>query len=174
MFNEEIFNNGSKIIEAAAAHENIYIPLQEELNRQGFRDKNGNETEIDGAAYVNHNNENVEQYQYENDGVEYNVEVNKDTLIGLERYKKDGIKLNESQIKLRNKIYSAPNLDSRYHLSVRSLRSQTKCISDAFSNFIHLPSQQAHIHTHAFHLAIKLRRVCFHNFSFHSCVCVLN
>ncbi|WP_090010030.1 GH25 family lysozyme [Clostridium sp. DSM 8431] len=48
-FNEEIFNNGSKIIEAAAAHENIYIPLQEELNRQDFRDKNGNTLVVDGT-----------------------------------------------------------------------------------------------------------------------------
>ena len=49
-----------------------------------FRDKNGNVTEIDGAAYVEKNNETVEQYQYENDGVEYNIEVNKDTLDDLD------------------------------------------------------------------------------------------
>ena len=47
------------------------------------------------------------------------LKVNKDTLIGLERYKKDGIKLNESQIKLRNKIYSKKEfiLDDNYTLS---------------------------------------------------------
>ena len=48
-FNEEILNKEIKSVEAAVAPTNIYVPLQEELNRQGFRDKNGNELVIDGA-----------------------------------------------------------------------------------------------------------------------------
>ncbi len=48
-FNEGILNTESRTEQAAAAPTNIYISLQEELNRQGFRDKNGNTLVVDGA-----------------------------------------------------------------------------------------------------------------------------
>ena len=75
---------GGSFITVNAATDGQLVEKVTETIQVVFRDKNGNETEIDGAAYVNHNNENVEQYQYENDGVEYNVEVNKDTLNDLD------------------------------------------------------------------------------------------
>lgn len=49
-FYEGILYNGSKIGQAAAVNtNNIYIPLQQELNRQGFKDKNGNALAVDGV-----------------------------------------------------------------------------------------------------------------------------
>ena len=47
-FNEGILT-GSKIGQATATSSNIYIPLQEELNKQGFTDKNGNALAVDGV-----------------------------------------------------------------------------------------------------------------------------
>lgn len=50
-FNHEILNNESKIGQATATvSDNIYTHLQEELNKQGFRDKNGNILVVDGIA----------------------------------------------------------------------------------------------------------------------------
>ena len=47
-FNEGILT-GSQMVQAAAVNtNNIYIPLQQELNRQGFKDKNGNVLSVDG------------------------------------------------------------------------------------------------------------------------------
>ena len=75
---------GGSFITVNAATDGQLVEKVTETIQVVFRDKNGNETEIDGAAYVNHNNENVEQYQYEKDGIEYNIEVNKDTLNDLD------------------------------------------------------------------------------------------
>ena len=48
-FNEGILA-GSKMVQAAAVNtNNIYIPLQEELNRQHFKDKDGNVLVVDGV-----------------------------------------------------------------------------------------------------------------------------
>lgn len=48
-FNEGILT-GSKMVQATAVNtSNIYIPLQQELNRQGFKDKNGNALAVDGV-----------------------------------------------------------------------------------------------------------------------------
>lgn len=47
-FNEGILN-GSQAGQASSVFTNIYIPLQEELNRQGFKDKNGNALAVDGV-----------------------------------------------------------------------------------------------------------------------------
>ena len=48
-FNEGILT-GSKIGQATAVNtNNIYIPLQQELNRQGFKDKNCNALDVDGV-----------------------------------------------------------------------------------------------------------------------------
>lgn len=75
---------GGSFITVNAATDGQLVEKVTETIQIVFRDKNGNETEIDGAAYVEKNNETIEQYQYENDGVEYNVEVNKDTLDDLD------------------------------------------------------------------------------------------
>ena len=71
---------GGSFITVNAATDGQLVEKVTETIQVVFRDKNGNKTEIDGAAYVEKNNETVEQYQYENDGVEYNIEVNKDNL----------------------------------------------------------------------------------------------
>lgn len=75
---------GGSFITVNAATDGQLVEKVTETIQIVFRDKNGNETEIDGAAYVEKNNETIEQYQYENDGVEYNIEVNKDTLDDLD------------------------------------------------------------------------------------------
>ncbi|MBR5304664.1 MAG: RIP metalloprotease RseP [Candidatus Gastranaerophilales bacterium] len=51
--------------------------------------------------------------------VENSLELNKNILIGLERYKKDGVELSQNQIELRNKIYSKKSFlaDKNYTLN---------------------------------------------------------
>ena len=84
---------GGSFITVNAATDGQLVEKVTETIQVVFRDKNGNETEIDGATYVNHNNETVEKYEFEEDGVEYNVEVNKDTLNDLDS--KAWVELNE-------------------------------------------------------------------------------
>lgn len=75
---------GGSFITVNAATEGQLVEKVTETIQVVFRDKNGNETKIDGAAYVEKNNETVEKYQYEEDGVEYNIEVNEDALNDLD------------------------------------------------------------------------------------------
>ncbi|MBQ2984249.1 MAG: RIP metalloprotease RseP [Candidatus Gastranaerophilales bacterium] len=52
---------------------------------------------------------------------ENTLTVNQDVLKGLEKYKKDGIKLNENQIKLRNEIYSKSEIVLKEETSLSDL-----------------------------------------------------
>lgn len=49
------------------------------------------------------------------------LNVNKDVLKGLEKYKKDGIKLDENQIKLRNEIYSKKEIVLKENTTLNNL-----------------------------------------------------
>ncbi len=53
--------------------------------------------------------------------IENPLKVNKNVLVGLEKYKKDGIKLNENQIDLRNKIYNKSTVTFDKNISIDDL-----------------------------------------------------
>ena len=71
---------GGSFITVNAATDGELVEKVTETIQVVFRDKNGNETEIDGATSVEINKETVEKYEYEDDGVKYNIEVNEDAL----------------------------------------------------------------------------------------------
>lgn len=58
---------GGSFITVNAATDGQLIEKVTETIQVIFKDNNGNENEIDGAAYVENNNGTVEKYEYEND-----------------------------------------------------------------------------------------------------------
>ena len=75
---------GGSFITVNAATDGELVEKVTETIQVVFRDKNGNETDIESATSVEMNKETVEKYEYEEDDVKYNIEVNKDALNDLD------------------------------------------------------------------------------------------
>ena len=88
-----IMLGGSAITVNAATGGKLAEKVTETI-RVIFKDKDGKEIEIDGAVKSESNNGTVEKYEYEDDGVKYDIEVNTDTLNDLDSKVK--IELDES------------------------------------------------------------------------------
>lgn len=75
---------GGSAITVNAATDGKLVEKVTETIKVIFRDKNGNQTEIDKADYIDYNKESLEKYEIEEDGIEYNIEVDKNTLEDLD------------------------------------------------------------------------------------------